>query len=414
MSNGWITIKDEKRGKNKHVKVSDNKAGKPSLKMKLSYADVKRRCTVRELERMAREQLKLAMDTSNVDVMLNHLTKYTGLLGEYSSFNSFLIEMQRPDATILRSKKDWEYYGYKLKEGAVPIQVLYPITGGKHYSNGEMTDYIQRLRDKGLSDEIIEQKVSERLKRDSKGAPTHVFGTGAIYDKRDIEPDPKKKQLDYHVPSNEMKAPELYSYVKELAKKHYDVSEGASEFGRGYTEAYKIAGEDKTHTHIRVTKVPGENVNTLRTLLHEVAHAHLQHLSGKGGPRGIQEAEADLTAYLVGKHFGFNFNDTGAYMKGWLMKARKLDKKEFGEDNIDRSMKTARWIIQNVNRDELETISGESKTLRDVDPLKDMQKHQTGRSLKAIPPRPKRRGKKGRTPGRKKVGGRHAGKQTTL
>ena len=73
----------------------------------------------------------------------------------------------------------------------------------------------------------------------------------------------------------------------------------------------------------------------------------LEHVYGKGGSRGVQESEAELSAWLVGKHFGYDFRDSAPYIKGWS------SRQDFEEDNVDRSMKTAAWIIKNVDLEEL-------------------------------------------------------------
>ena len=98
-------------------------------------------------------------------------------------------------------------------------------------------------------------------------------------------------------------------------------------------------------------KIPSENVQALRTLLHELSHAKLEHVYGKGGDRGVRESEAELSAWLAGKHFGYDFKDSAPYIKGWS------SRDDFKEENIDRSMKIAAWITKNVD---LQEIRGKS------------------------------------------------------
>ena len=80
---------------------------------------------------------------------------------------------------------------------------------------------------------------------------------------------------------------------------------------RGYT-AHSGEGQK-----IVVMKIPGEDVNVLHTLIHEMSHARLEHLYRKELPRGLAESEAELSTYLVGAHFGFDFkDDSAAYIRG--------------------------------------------------------------------------------------------------
>jgi hypothetical protein len=96
-------------------------------------------------------------------------------------------------------------------------------------------------------------------------------------------------------------------------------------------------------------KIPGEDVNVLHTLIHEMSHARLEHLYRKDLPRGIAESEAELSTYLVGAHFGFDFReDSAANIKGWLDNA-KSQGKVLGKENLDRVMNNARWLINEIS-----------------------------------------------------------------
>ena len=112
---------------------------------------------------------------------------------------------------------------------------------------------------------------------------------------------------------------------------------------RGYT-AHSGEGQK-----IVVMKIPGEDVNVLHTLIHEMSHARLEHLYRKDLPRGLAESEAELSTYLVGAHFGFDFReDSGAYIKGWLDDAKKSEK-GLGKENLDRVINNARWLINEIS-----------------------------------------------------------------
>ena len=79
-----------------------------------------------------------------------------------------------------------------------------------------------------------------------------------------------------------------------------------------------------------------------------MSHANLKHLD-RNLSRGIAEAEAELSTYLVGEHYGFNFKeDSAAYIKGWLDSA-KSEGKSLGKENIDRVLNNARWVINQVS-----------------------------------------------------------------
>ncbi|MFG1415724.1 MAG: hypothetical protein AAE986_06150 [Thermoplasmataceae archaeon] len=53
-----------------------------------------------------------------------------------------------------------------------------------------------------------------------------------------------------------------------------------------------------------------------------MSHARLEHLYRKDLSQGIAESDAELSTYLAGAHFGFDFKyDPAAYIKGSLFDA---------------------------------------------------------------------------------------------
>ena len=143
----------------------------------------------------------------------------------------------------------------------------------------------------------------------------------------------------------DVRATTLYNTLKKIVRGHYTVeAETILNGARGYT-AHSGEGQK-----IVVMKIPGEDVNVLHTLIHEMSHARLEHLYRKDLPRGIAESEAELSTYLVGAHFGFDFrDDSAAYIKGWLDDAKSKGK-GLGKENLDRVMKNARWLINEISK----------------------------------------------------------------
>ncbi|MCL4340604.1 MAG: hypothetical protein M1431_00690 [Candidatus Thermoplasmatota archaeon] len=74
---------------------------------------------------------------------LLQMKKYSGTLGDYSSFNSMLIEHQFPNATIVRSRNEWKYFGRELDPDTQPIDVLYPIGARRKDGPGRVKAFIE-------------------------------------------------------------------------------------------------------------------------------------------------------------------------------------------------------------------------------------------------------------------------------
>jgi hypothetical protein len=328
----WITKKNGEESR--HIRIETNRKAR-EVRMK----DIG--VSAQDLEKQAWGILGDLSRITNVDQLMLQMKKYSGTLGDYSAFNAALIASQDGNATIVRSRNEWKYFGRELKEDATPIHVLYPIGVPRKDSPGKVKEFIEQKRKEGLDDETIDQLVREKFNI-GKGntGQTYVFGVGTVYDISQTSPVPgKEKPIEETV-----KASKLYGILKGIAREHYDVEEGQIATGaRGYT-AHSGEGQK-----IVVMRIPGEDENVLHTLIHEMSHARLEHLYRKDLPRGLAESEAELSTYLVGAHFGFDFReDSAAYIKGWLDDAKKSGK-GLGKENLDRVMNNARWLINEID-----------------------------------------------------------------
>ena len=183
------------------------------------------------------------------------MKKYSGTLGDYSGLNPLLIGRQYPNATIVRSRNEWKYFGREVK------------------------DFIEKKRQERLSDEAIQELVREKFNL-SGGGFTKVFSTGKVYDipQTSVIPD-KAKPVE-----EDVKATTLYNTLKKIARGHYTVEEFPMNNGaRGYT-AHSGEGQK-----IVVIKIPSEDVNVFHMLIHEMFHARLEHLYRNDLPRGLAE-----------------------------------------------------------------------------------------------------------------------------
>ena len=288
----WITKKDG--NENKHIRIETDRKAR-----EVQVQDIGP--TPAQLETQAWNLLGDLSKITTVDQLLLQMRKYSGTLGDYLGFNSLLIGMQDPNATIVRSRNEWKYFGREVNDGALPISVLYPVGVAHKDGPGKVKDFIEKKRKEGLSDEAIEELV---------------------------------------------RATTLYNTLKKIAKDHYTVEEETILNGAHSYTAHSGEGQI-----IVVIKIPGEDVNVLHTpLIHELSHANLEHFYRKDLPRGVAESEAEFSTYLVGAHFGLDFRDgPSVYIKGWLDNA-KSQGKDLGKENLDRVMNNARWLINEISK----------------------------------------------------------------
>jgi hypothetical protein len=336
----WITKK--KGTESKHVKISTDKKLK---EVKLGSVGP----NAKDYEEGVWNVLGSLSKITNIDELLLRLKRYSGTLGDYSAFNSILIRSFAPDATIVRSRDEWKYYGRMVNENAQSIPVLYPIGGLRKDGPGKVKQFIEDRRSEGLSDEAIDNLVRDKFNIQGGGSAL-AFSVGKVYDISSTKGIPGKASRPE---TEQIKANDFYNTLKKIAREHYTVVEGQIESGAlGYT-AHSAGNKDIPK--IKVMKIPGENVEALHTLIHEMSHARLDHLNreSKSGKEklayGLGETEAELSTYVVGEHFGFSFkDDSAAYIKGWLDDAKSRGN-NLGKENIDRVMNNARWLIQEIS-----------------------------------------------------------------
>ena len=153
-SQRWIT--KDNGNKKKHVLINTEKKQR---EVQVKSPGV----SPSTLEKEAWDMMGSIANVTTVDQLLLSMKKYSGTLGDYSAFNSMLINMQNKNATIVRSATEWKYFGRDLKEDARPISVLYPIGIPNKAGPGRVKDFIEKKRKEGLDDETIDKLVQEKF-----------------------------------------------------------------------------------------------------------------------------------------------------------------------------------------------------------------------------------------------------------
>lgn len=221
----------------------------------------------------------------------------------YSLNNNILIMMQKPDATLCQSYTGWKQMGRYVKKGEKGIRILAPAP----YKLEQERD---KLDDKGKA---VLDKDGEPVKETVQINVT-AFKPVSTFDLSQTEGDP--------LPS--IGVSELTGSVAGY-RKLLDAITAASpvpvafEDIEGSAKGYFHTGENR----IAIQENMGE-VQTVKTLIHEMAHAKLHNMEAqKARENGAQrrsskEVEAESVAYTVCQHFGIDTSDYSfAYVAGW-------------------------------------------------------------------------------------------------
>lgn len=248
----------------------------------------------------------------------------------YSVNNSLLIMMQKPDAQLCQSFTGWKQMGRYVKKGEKGISILAPAS----YK-------IER----------------EQTKLDEKGRP--VF---------DADGEPVKEKVEVTI--------RAFKVVKTFDLSQTDGKElptiGPSELVgniEGYPKLLQalqeispvpvsfelIDGDAKGFYHLEDKKIVVQDgmseVQTIKTLLHEMAHQKLHDKDNvpeaKDISRNGKEVEAESVAYVVCQHYGINTSDYSfSYVAGWSEGKETPELKA----SLDKIRQTASEFIYQIDQ----------------------------------------------------------------
>lgn len=257
---------------------------------------------------------------------LNVMAKFP----RYSVNNTMLIMMQRPDAQLCQSFTGWKQMGRYVKKGEKGISILAPAP----YK-------IER----------------EQTKLDEKGRP--VF---------DADGEPVKEKVEVTI--------RAFKVVKTFDLSQTDGKElptiGPSELVgniEGYPKLLQalqeispvpvsfelIDGDAKGFYHLEDKKIVVQDgmseVQTIKTLLHEMAHQKLHDKDNvpeaKDISRNGKEVEAESVAYVVCQHYGINTSDHSfSYVAGWSEGKETPELKA----SLDKIRQTASEFIYQIDQ----------------------------------------------------------------
>lgn len=265
----------------------------------------------------------------------------------YSLGNLALILSQKPDASIVKSYKDW--------------QKVFTDTGNTKAFIKKGSGIAIRVPMYKKVDPDIKKGDSE-YERNKRS----FFGVGYVFDISDIENFDHDTQFLrlYNVNQDTQAMTDLYSKLKAEALKlpilrSITESELDPNLG-GYARNTGLKTDLSEPISDIVINQAKTDSDKLRTLCHELTHAML-HI-GKASEtkaelqttefshiRSIFESEAESVAYIVSQHIGLESDDSLIYVAAWE------GDKNICEASIKRILATAKTII-NMLESELQAI----------------------------------------------------------
>lgn len=232
-------------------------------------------------------------------IFLNTMAKFP----RYSYNNNLLIMLQRPDATLCQSYTGWKKMGRFVKRGEKGIRILAPTPFKIDREQNKLDEKGQTILDKDG------EPVKETVQIDMTG-----FKPVSTFDLSQTEGEP--------LPT--LGVEELTGSV-EGYKKLFEAMKEASPVPVAFEEIKGGAkGYFQTSENRIAIKEGMSEVQNVKTLIHEMAHAKLHNMTAQkarddgGQTRSSKEVEAESVAYTVCQHYGIDTSDYSfAYVAGW-------------------------------------------------------------------------------------------------
>ena len=274
------------------------------------------------------------------------IIKFRAAQGEgYSLLNTVLIMMQRPDAKMVKSVAKWNAANKMIKRGAKPIYLWYPI--GKREKNKEERleteiKFYKKMQ-KLYGFEIVSKKQlkvgdREKLERElNKVVPIGFKLKPIFYDFQDVEQMPGKEDLIGNIDGiDNVEWFDNSTEADEKSQRLYDaVIETIRECGIAVNMVGDLGGARGVSMggKIEVLADAPKNIGSISTLVHELSHEllHQTYLKTKGGEK------EDWAKYFVGREFGKNIVEQQAEISAWIVM------KNFGYDMQTAKNYVACW-----------------------------------------------------------------------
>lgn len=234
----------------------------------------------------------------------------------YSFRNSLLILLQNENATLVAGYKTWQtVFNRNVNKGEKGIQILAPCPY-KIKKETEVTN------EKGEKEKKVEEIVVPKFKA------VNVFDVSQTSGEplKEIAEELKGEYKDFT---------KLFEAIKKCSDFEISFKEGTQEKGCCYIKDRKIT----------IKEGMSEN-QTIKTLIHEIAHEKLHSKSSKDVTTNQQEIEAESVAFVVANYFGI---DTSSYSFDYIS---SWQEKEIAEvkNSLNTIQETSNLLIESIKK----------------------------------------------------------------
>lgn len=256
--------------------------------------------------------------------------KFVSKFTDYSARNTMLINLQRPDATLVGSFGLWKKLGRSVNKGESGIVIMSPVP---HKTNQYVE--IERQAEDEWGNKLYNDDGTEQMETVAKNIVEMRFKKQFVFDLSQTNgkpiPDPVQEL------TGEIDEEKLNVIFKALTKvtgikpEYRDITGGAKGY---YSPSAKSI--------VIKTGMSGEQV--LKTVVHESAHCLLHDPDKKivtvKSPRNEKEVQAESIAFIVCEKLGVDTSDYSfPYIASWS-EGKQLDQLNKFLDEIQKTSQT--------------------------------------------------------------------------
>lgn len=234
--------------------------------------------------------------------------KFASKFTDYSARNTMLINLQRPDATLVAAYGKWKQLGRQVEKGETGISILAPVT----YKTNNVLE-VERPAVDEFGNQLYNDDGTEKTETVEKPLTGLAFKKVYVFDVSQTSgkeiPDPVG-ELTGDIDASRKEA--VFAALKKVADAEFefkDIQGGA----KGYYSAAK---------NLIVIKTGMSDAQTLKTAFHETAHNLLHDPKKKivtaKSPRNEKEVQAESVAFMVAEKFGIDTSEYSfPYIASW-------------------------------------------------------------------------------------------------
>ena len=304
---------------------------------------------VEERLKSYKADLVSAMSDAQFKALLEPIIKFRNAHGHQMSFgNAILIWIQDPEATLVKSRSNWKSFNRLVKEDAPALWAYIPVPNGKpkrlsaEERENIISSYLIQVGVESKEDLTPGQLEELKIQLRNYGTDVTFVMKPRFYDVRHTEQMPGKPDM---VGSNNTDNIEWYTEGGEATDKTTQLINAMAEIIKesGVSLSYVknlggARGVSKSGS-IDVLQDAKKNEGLLNTMVHEFAHEilHQKYLHsnnpeysnyfvGTAEGRSKVEQQAELTAWIVLRDFGFDMKTNINYVGIWGMNEKNAAK----------------------------------------------------------------------------------------